>query len=61
MLNLVKEAEVLKQQIELMKTFAKNHFQPPPTLVEVEAMINCDKVNEELAPDEIQITLTGNA
>ena len=53
MLNLVKEAEELKQQIELMKTFAKNHFQPPPELAEVEAMINCEKVNEELAPDEI--------
>ena len=39
-LNMVKEAEELKKQIEVMKTMAKNHFQPPPELVEVDAMIN---------------------
>ena len=39
---------------------ATNHFQPPPELVEVDAMINQEKVNEELEPNEIQITLTGN-
>ena len=59
-LNLVGEAEQLKKQIELMKSMAKNQLQPPPELVEVDAMINQDKVNEEVAPDEIQITLTGN-
>ena len=39
-INMVKEAEELNKQIELMKTMAKNHFQPPPVLVEVDAMIN---------------------
>jgi len=60
-LGLVREAEELKKQIEQMKTMAKNHFQPPPELVEVDAMINQEKVNEEMQPDEFWITLTGGA
>ena len=59
-LSLVSEAEELKKQVDQMKVMAKNTFQPPPELVEVEAMINQEKVNEELAPDEIQITLQGS-
>ena len=60
-LSLVRDAEELKKQIELMKLMAKNQLQPPPTLVEVDAMINQEKFNTDLAPNEIHISLTGNA
>ena len=54
------EAEDLKKQEAKLKTIASNPFQPVPELIEVQTMVNREKVNEDVAPDEIMISLTGN-
>ena len=59
-LNLVQQAEALKKQQVELRGLAKNPFQPPPVLEEVDAMVNQEKRNEELEPDEVQITLSGS-
>ena len=38
----------------------KNPFQPPPELVEEEAMVNEEKINAELEPNELRIKFTGS-
>ncbi len=50
----------MKKTEAQLKVIAKNPFQPPPELVEVEAMVNQEKINEELGQNEIQVTLTGS-
>lgn len=59
-LNLVREAEEMKKQEAQLKIVAKNPFQPPPELVEVDAQINQEKINEEIGQNEIEISLTGS-
>ena len=59
LLNVLREGENLKKMKDQIQELAKNPFQPPPTIVEVDAMINQEKVNRELQPNEIQLTLRG--
>ncbi len=59
-LNLIKEAEELKKQEDNLKTLAKNTFQPVPELIEVDATVNEEKTNKEVAPNQIMIKFTGS-
>jgi len=56
---LIAEAETLKQQGEGLKELAKNPFQPVPEMVEIDTMVNQEKVNAELQPNQILVKLTG--
>ena len=59
-LKLIQDAEQLvKKQTEL-DSLTSNPFQPVPEFVEIEAMINQEKVNDDLEPNEVQVTLTGS-
>ena len=40
LLNVLREGENLKKMKDQIQELAKNPFQPPPTIVEVDAMIN---------------------
>ena len=59
-LNLVQEAEQLKKQEDNLKTLAKNSFQPVPELIEVDATVNEEKTNKEVAPNQIMIKFTAS-
>ena len=39
---------------------AKNSLQPIPELVETETMVNQEKVNEEVEPNQVYVKITGN-
>ena len=58
--NVQQEKAELEAKVKEIVALGKNPLQPPPELMEVETMINQERVNEELQPDEVQITLTGN-
>lgn len=59
-LSIVEEVEELKRQSDNLKVIVKNPFQPPPEFEEVKAMVNQEKTNAELEPNEFQIKFKGN-
>ena len=51
--DLLSEAEKLAQMKVDIQELAKNPFQPPPKIIEVDAMVTREKVNPELQPNEV--------
>lgn len=44
-----------------MKDIAKNPLQPVPQIIDKETRVQEEKINEELKPNQIRVTLKGSA
>ena len=55
------EVKEFTQLFHKMKDLAKNPLQPVPQIIEKEHRVQEQKINEELMPNQIRITLKGSA